>query len=351
MNKQTQTIEAVKTYYGQILKTSADLKTSACCSTDQLPRHIRPIVKALHPDVVAKFYGCGSPIPSVLEGKTVLDLGCGAGRDSFILSKLVGEKGKVIGVDMTHEQLDVAKTHVDYHREKFGYVSTNATFLQGYIEDLQQIGISSNSVDVVVSNCVINLSPDKRRVFSEIFRALKPGGELYFSDVFSSRRVPAHLAQDPVLIGECLGGALYIEDFRRLLSQIGCQDYRVVTQSAISLKHPEIETKVGGITFSSLTIRAFKLSLEDRCEDYGQVAYYLGTLPQCPHAFPLDDHHLFEKGRPVPVCGNTAAMLTQTRYASHFRVEGDTSTHYGLFECAPKMTNTTDDQPTNAGCC
>jgi SAM-dependent methyltransferase len=191
-------------------------------------------------------------------------------------------------------------------------------------------------VDVVVSNCVINLSPDKERVFAEIFRVLRPGGELYFSDVFADRRIPPQLAQDPVLLGECLGGALYIEDFRRLLARAGCHDYRIVSDSKLALTDPALEQKAGMIGFHSQTVRAFKLDLEDRCEDYGQQARYLGTLPDEPQRFVLDDRHVFETGRPYPVCGNTAAMLGRTRYAPHFRIIGDMRVHYGLFDCGPK---------------
>lgn len=346
-----QTLETVQQYYGKVLKTNADLKTNACCTLDAMPAHLKPILSQIHPEILEKFYGCGSPIPAVLEGKTVLDLGCGAGRDAFILSKLVGQEGKVIGVDMTTEQLAVAKKHVDYHAQAFGHEKSNVEFLNGYIEDLEGLGFKTGSIDVVVSNCVINLSPEKRRVFSEIFRVLKPGGELYFADIFSERRIPKSLAEDPTLVGECLGGALYTEDFRRLMMDVGCFDHRVVTQRKFTVENTDFEHQLGAISFYSVTVRAFKLKLEDRCEDYGQVAYYLGTIPQCPQAFPLDDHHLFEKGRPALVCGNTAMMLTQTRYAPHFRVEGNLSTHYGLFDCGPKGSSLDDDTPSNQGCC
>ncbi len=345
------TLETVKQYYGKTLKTNADLKTNACCTLDAMPAHLKPILSQIHPEVLEKFYGCGSPIPAVLEGKTVLDLGCGTGRDTFLLSKLVGPEGKVIGVDMTAEQLAVAKKHIDYHVQAFGHEKSNVEFLNGYIEDVEGLGIKTGSIDVAVSNCVINLSPEKRRVFSEIFRVLKPGGELYFADIFSDRRIPKHLAKDPTLVGECLGGALYTEDFRRLMMDVGCLDYRVVTQRKLTIENPELEHQLGAISFYSVTVRAFKLKLEDRCEDYGQVAYYLGTIPQCPQAFPLDDHHLFEKGRPVLVCSNTAAMLTQTRYAPHFRVEGNLSTHYGLFDCRPQGSTGSEEPPSNQGCC
>ncbi|WP_156302737.1 methyltransferase domain-containing protein [Methylogaea oryzae] len=300
-----------------------------------MPEPLRAILAELHPEVKERFYGCGSPIPPLLEGRTVLDLGSGSGRDAYILSKLVGAQGRVIGVDMTEEQLAVANRHIGYHTEKFGYQRPNVRFLQGYIEDLQSLGLADASVDVVVSNCVLNLSPDKGRVFSEIWRVLKPGGELYFSDVFADRRVPAPLARDPVLLGECLGGALYVEDFRRLMAAIGCLDYRITHSARIALNDPEVEAKAGMIGFRSMTVRAFKLDLEDRCEDYGQVAYYLGSIPGHPHAFALDDHHLLKTGQPLLVCGNTAAMLRDTRYGGHFRVEGNMSTHYGLFDCGP----------------
>lgn len=334
----TSTLESVKQYYGKVLSSNKDLQTSACCTAEAMPAHLRDLLKDVHDEVQDKFYGCGSPIPSELEGRTVLDLGSGSGRDCYLLSRLVGPGGRVVGVDMTAEQLEVARKHVDWHTSRYGYSQPNIEFKQGYIEDLEGAGIASNSIDAVVSNCVINLSPDKRRVFSEIFRVLKPGGELFFSDVFADRRLPEPMRRDPVLLGECLGGALYSEDFRRLLFELGCRDFRVVSSSPLALGNPDIERKVGMVTFTSRTIRAFKLDLEDRCEDYGQVAYYLGTVPEFPHGFVLDDHHLFKTGMPHLVCSNTAAMLAQTRYAKHFKLVGDTSTHFGLFDCAPDAT-------------
>lgn len=350
MQNEQQTLETVQDYYGRVLQTKQDLQTSTCCSVDSIPKHLLPIVKEIHPEIHEKFYGCGSPIPPELQGRTVLDLGCGTGRDCYILSKLVGQLGQVIGVDMTDNQLEIARKHQQYHAEKFGFMRSNVRFLKGYIEDLENIGIETGSVDVVISNCVLNLSPNKKRAFSEIFRVLKPGGELYFSDVFSDRRIPASLAQDPILLGECLGGALYLEDFRRLLFQNNCADYRVVSRSNLDLKNAEIERKVGMISFSSMTIRAFKLNLEDRCEDYGQVAYYLGSIPEHPHHFALDDHHFFKTGQPMLVCSNTASMISETRYARHFKVIGDTSTHYGLFDCAPK-TSLMKESSVSGACC
>jgi SAM-dependent methyltransferase len=338
--------DAVRDYYSRVLSSSADLKTSACCTADAMPGYLRALLANVHDEVKDRYYGCGTPVPPALSGATVLDLGCGTGRDVYMLAQLVGPEGRVIGVDMTEEQLEVARRHQAWHTERLGY--DNVVFHYGTIEDLAVAGIQDASVDLIVSNCVVNLSPDKPRVLNEAFRVLKPGGELYFSDVFADRRVPEHLAADPVLLGECLGGALYGEDFRRIMADIGCRDVRTVSSTPIALHDEAIHHKIGHIGFSSRTIRAFKLELEDRCEDYGQVATYKGTISEAPHAFVLDDHHRLEAGRPMLVCGNTADMLAQTRYAPHFTVTGDKSVHFGLFDCT-RPAPTADSS--GAACC
>ncbi|AOP34840.1 methyltransferase type 11 [Leptospira tipperaryensis] len=350
MNQIANVMESVKEYYGTILKTNQDLKTSACCTTDRMPFYLRQILSEVHEEVKDKFYGCGSPIPYALEGKTVLDLGSGSGRDCFLLSKLVGPNGKVIGVDMTEEQISIARKYLDYHKDRFGYKKSNVEFFNGYIEDLKSLGIADSSVDVVVSNCVINLSPQKEKVFSEIFRVLKPGGELFFSDIFSSRRIPIEIAQDPIFYGECLGGAMYIEDFRRLLNRLGNLDFRITASSKVDLIENDLIQKAGGIEFYSMTIKVFKLPLEDKCEDYGQVAFYLGGIENSENSFVLDDHHLFEKDRPSLVCGNTAMMLEDTRYSQYFKIIGNRNQHFGLFDCGP-ANNRIEINGSSGSCC
>lgn len=343
-------VDSVKSYYGKELQGSKDLKTNACCSADTLPANQRRVIQMLDEEIILKFYGCGSPIPPELRGKTVLDLGCGTGRDVYLASYLVGEEGRVIGVDMTDEQLEVANKHIPSMMQKFGFKRPNVEFKKGYIEDLKALGIQDNSVDVVISNCVINLSTDKEKVFKEIFRVLKPGGELYFSDIFTNRRIPDQLRKDPVLYGECLSGALYVEDFRRILHKLGCPDHRIVKKSRVAMTNKEVEAKVGMIDFHSLTIRAFKLdNMEDICEDYGQTATYLGTIHESPHHFELDDHHVFVAGKPMLVCGNTAAMLQDTRFRRHFQITGDKTTHYGPFDCGPTASKV--DSSPGGGCC
>jgi len=326
------TIENVKKFYGKRLKSIADLNTSTCCCVEKPPAAVGEILPLIAAEIKNRFYGCGSPLPPLLEGMTVLDLGCGTGRDVFIASKLVGEDGCAIGVDMTTEQIETAIKYQDEQRERFGFKTSNVKFFQGYIEDLKSLGIEDNSIDVVISNCVINLSPDKEQVFKEIYRVLKPGGELFFADVFADRRIPEDLANDPILRGECLGGVLYVEDFRRLMAKCGWADFRYTHIRKVDLSNAEVENKLGFATFTSRTVRAFKLDdLEDACEDYGQVACYDGSIPNYPHFFDFDDHHRFFTCKPAPVCGNTAAMLSKTRYAKAFKVVGDRAVHFGIF--------------------
>jgi SAM-dependent methyltransferase len=345
--------EFVKDYYGKMLHDKGDLKTSTCCCSDELLHPaVREIEKQIDNEILTKFYGCGSPIPPALDKCIVLDLGCGTGKDVFIASRLAGQGGFVIGVDMTAEQLEVALRHRDSQMKRFGFSKPNVDFKKGYIENLRELGIQDSSIDIVMSNCSINLSYNKKAVFSEIFRVLKPGGELYFSDIFSGRRVPEHLRNDPVLYSECLGGAMYIEDFRRLLRDAGCLDYRVVSKKKIKPGNPKIEGKTGMVDFYSMTVRAFKLdSLEDTCEDYGQVAEYLGTIPGYTHAFELDDHHRFIAGKPMLVCGNTASMLQETRFSPHFKITGNRTNHYGLFDCAPATSKIESENSGGGACC
>ena len=159
------TFKIVKNYYGEVLSGSSDLKTSACCISGSISKSQKEILKLIEPEIKDKFYGCGSPIPLELKGKTVLDLGCGTGRDVYLISYLVGEEGRVIGVDMTDKQIEVAKKYEHIQAKKLGYKSPNTEFKKGYIEDLKSLGIEDDSVDIVISNCVINLSPEKEKVF------------------------------------------------------------------------------------------------------------------------------------------------------------------------------------------
>lgn len=349
--------EEVKEYYS---KTSGEkegkMETKICsCALTNMPSHLQEIRNQISDEIINRFYGCGSPIPEALEGCTVLDLGCGTGLDVYMVSKLVGENGRVIGVDMNEDQLSIAKSHQDEMADKFGYKKSNVEFIKGYIEDLKTCGIEDGSIDVVISNCVINLSPYKEEVFKEIYRVLKNGGELYFSDIFADRRMPEELKNHPVLRGECIGGAMYIEDFRRLMRTVGWEDFRYISTSPAAIGNPEIEKLTGNIKFTSRTVRAMKLPefLEDICEQYGQVAIYRGGIVDNEFYFDLDDHHRFYKDLPHAVCGNSCAMLQETRFGKYFEIIGNRSKHFGAFEGCSTAPSSNDDEESScsSSCC
>ena len=341
----------VKDYYGKVLTGSDDLKTDACCTITDLPDYLKPILSAIHPEVSSRYYGCGLIAPLGLEGCRVLDLGSGSGQDAYALAQLVGADGAVTGVDMTPEQLAVAREYQDWHAEKFGFA--NVDFLEGDIEALDELGLKANSFDVIVSNCVINLVEDKARVFKAAFDLLKPGGEFYFSDVYADRRLSEDLRHDPIAQGECLGGAMYWNDFLNAARGAGFSDPRLVTDRPLGITNAGLEQRLAPAKFFSATYRLFKIAgLEPACEDYGQAVIYKGGIEQSEAAFALDNHHFIEKGRIFPVCGNTYRMLNETRFADHFEFIGDWSTHYGIFpECGSPIPFGESEEITSTGAC
>ncbi|KAK1885703.1 Arsenite methyltransferase [Dissostichus eleginoides] len=250
----------VKDYYGKVLKKTSDLKSNACVAPAQpIPAFIRQALKKVHPEVTARYYGCGLVVPECLEGCRILDLGSGSGRDVYMLSELVGEKGHVTGIDMTEDQLDVARTYVDYHTKEFGFKKPNVSFVQGYIEALTEAGLEKSSFDIIISNCVVNLSPDKKRVLAEAYSVLKDGGELYFSDVYSSRRLTEEIKNHKVLWGECIGGALWWEDLLQLAEEVGFSPPRLVTASVITFTFKVDEVvEVDGEVATILTHSRFR---------------------------------------------------------------------------------------------
>lgn len=338
--------ESLRLYYGKKLKTASDLAIAACC-TDEMSRRFSDILRLIPEEVKQKQYGCGSPLPEDdLSGLEVVDFGCGAGTDAFVAAKLVGETGRVIGIDMTDEQLQVARRSAPSVMKRFGYSSPNVEFQSDYIEAAQSI--PDGSVDLAISNCVVNLSPRKDLVFETIHRILREGGEFYISDIVADRRLPDEVRSlgDPYY-SECLTGAEYLNDLRDIMEEAGFRDVRVFSRTVL-------DETVGseGALFCSVTLRGFKLTdppLDRRCEDYGQIATCTGGLEASPIAFLLDEGHRFERDRPVPVCRNTAWILGRTRLSRYFRVT-EPIKHFGIFDCSPSsQEGDPDASPLN--CC
>ena len=330
--------ESIQEYYGKILNHSKDLKTNACCDpTNSLPSYVKNILSLIHDEVLTKYYGCGLILPECLENTNILDLGSGAGRDCFLLSKLVGENGFITGVDLTDEQLAVAIKHIDYHAQVFKYKKSNVEFIKGDIDKLNELSIN-RKYDVIISNCVVNLLEDKYSLLKNVFSLLKEGGEIYFSDIYSSRRLPDTFKKDQLLYNECLGGALYWNDFLDIAKNVGFKDPRLVESRTIDIS--DIKSNSNNsflnndkVEFYSMTYRLFKIKdLESNCEDYGQAVVYKGTIPHYPSLFKLDHNHFIEKGKVFSVCGNTYRILNETRFKSHFEFLGNFKTHYGFFK-------------------
>jgi radical SAM/Cys-rich protein len=337
-------------YYGEVLNSSDDLKTTACCTLDMIPQRVKETLPYIMDEIKDKYYGCGSPMPLVLEGQTMLDLGCGSGRDVYILSKLVGQNGFVYGIDMTANQINVAKKYQKDQTKRFDFQKINTGFIYDYIENIDK-RFEPNSIDIITSNCVINLLKDKQDIFHKVFKILKNGGEFYFSDVYTNRRLPKHIKEHKVLHGECLGGALYTNDFIRYAKQAGFTDPRVVSTKEINITDKSLKDIVGNTKFYSMTYRLWKIkNLDTVCEDYAQTATYIGGIEHNEHQFELDENHLFEKNRPEHICKNTAFMLSQTRYKRYFKITGETNTHYGQFKsCATLASIEQKDQTKKYG--
>lgn len=314
--------ENVKKYYGSRLESSSDLQTSAAScarSSRPVPRSVTDALNLVHPEVTKRFYGCGLPFPAKLEGCRVLDLGSGSGRDTYAFSKLVGASGYVTGIDMTEELINVSREYIEYHQKKFGYEAPNVTFVQGYMEKLTEAGIQSNSVDVVLSNCVICLCPDKRAVLQQAYNVLKEGGEMYFSDMYASQVVPDHMKQDPVLWGEGMGGSLFWQDLLPLAQSVGFSTPHLVSASQIVIHNNELKAKAGDIRYASSTYRLFKLPKGPHTS--GATVTYKGTVADFPDQLDFDSSHCFKKDVAVEVNGEMAAVLQSSRFSTDFQIQ------------------------------
>jgi ubiquinone/menaquinone biosynthesis C-methylase UbiE len=308
-----------------------------CCPVDYNTEYL----KAIPQEVIERDYGCGDPSKYLREGETVLDLGSGTGKICFIAAQVVGPNGKVIGVDMTDEMLEVARENAPIVAERIGYA--NVDFRKGRIQDLalsidlldaelkrrpisdaasflaadelaQELRVKSplianDSVDVVVSNCVLNLveAHAKRQLFEEIFRVLRIGGRAVISDIVSDEEVPEHLQNDPELWSGCISGALTEEGFVAAFTAAGFYGVQI-------LKRDEQPWQtVEGIEFRSVTIEAFK-GKQGPCVERNQAVIYKGPFKEVLD----DDNHRMERGKRYAVCDKTYNIYRKAPYSGSF---------------------------------
>jgi len=305
-----------------------------CCPVDYDPQYLKVIPN----EVIERDYGCGDPSRYVREGDVVLDLGSGGGKICFIAAQLAGPKGRVIGVDMNDEMLELARrsapkvaerigfSNVEFHRGKIQELAldmdrvnrwlaehpiTDAAGLTAYEDFTDQLRarepmIPDESVDLVVSNCVLNLvrPSDKPQLIREIFRVLKRGGRIAISDIVSDEVVPEELQQDPELWSGCVSGAFEEQELLRALEDVGF--YGI----AIDKWESEPFRVVHGIEFRSVTITATK-GKEGPCYEANQAVVYRGPWKQVED----DDGHILRRGQRVAVCAKTFDILTSGPYA------------------------------------
>ncbi len=236
--------ESVRDYYAERARKADSCCGPTCGCNNDL--YAEKLLTDLPTDITNFTLGCGDPITlaSLQPGETVLDLGSGGGLDCFLAARQVGPAGRVIGVDMTPEML--AKARANAARLN----TTNVEFREGYLESLP---VTATSVDVVISNCVINLSPDKPQVFHEIFRVLKPGGRLAVSDIVTNGPLPEAERKSMAAWSACLAGALETKEYTRSLSEAGFTN--VKAQPKDYLDQPFSSLPVGSPFSATITAR------------------------------------------------------------------------------------------------
>jgi len=312
-------------------------EAALCCPVEYDPKYL----KIIPAEVIERDYGCGDPSRWVHEGDTVLDLGSGTGKICFIAAQVVGSIGRVIGVDMTDDMLEVARRNAPIVAQRVGYA--NVEFRKGRIQDLaldferldhelraHPVGgieswvaaeryaehlrqrhplVASDSVDVVVSNCVLNLvdSQSKPKMFAEIFRVLRRGGRAVISDIVSDEVVPEHLQKDPELWSGCISGALTETEFVEAFERAGFYGIEIVKRDEAPWRVVE------GIEFRSVTIRAWK-GKEGPCFERNQAVVYKGPFKEVLD----DDGHRLKRGVRHAVCDKAFQIYRREPYRAHF---------------------------------
>ncbi len=308
-----------------------------CCPVDYESEYLKIIPQ----EVIERDYGCGDPSAYLRDGETVLDLGSGTGKICFIAAQIVGPKGKVIGVDMTDEMLEVARRNAPIMAERIGYANvelrkgriqdlaldlelldrqlkespiTNATSFLAADELAEELRvkhplIASDSIDVVVSNCVLNLveSKSKPQLFSEIFRVLRKGGRAVICDIVSDEEVPEEMQSDPELWSGCISGALTEGAFLAAFENAGFYGTQILKRDVDPWR------TVQGIEFRSVTIEAFK-GKQGECFERNQAVIYRGPFKEVLD----DDNHRMERGKRYAVCDKTYNLYKKAPYREFF---------------------------------
>ena len=312
-------------------------ESKLCCPVDYDGQYLKIIPE----EVIERDYGCGDPSRSLREGETVLDLGSGTGKVCFIAAQIVGPKGKVIGVDMTDEMLEVARRNAPIVAERIGYA--NVEFCKGRIQDLaldlelldrelksgpitdagsflaadelagelrvKRPLVGSDSIDVVVSSCVLNLvePKSKRQLFDEMFRVLKKGGRAVICDIVSDEEVPQEMQNDPDLWSGCISGALTEDSFLAAFENAGFYGIQILKRAVQPWR------TVQGIEFRSVTIEAFN-GKQGECFERNQAVIYRGPFKEVLD----DDNHRLERGRRYAVCDKTYNLYKKAPYREFF---------------------------------
>jgi len=349
-----------------------------CCPTSYDMANLKTFI----PEEVLKIsYGCGTPagLKTVSAGETVLDIGSGGGIDCFEAARLVGPSGHVIGIDMTDTMLQIARRNAPTVAAKLGYASSNVEFRKGLADAMP---VNGNTIDLIISNCVINLAPDKRKVFNEMFRVAKPGGRFTISDIVADQTVPQYLVHDAGKWGDCLSGALTLTEYIAGMVEAGFLGVHIIQSSPWRI--------IDGIHFFSVTLTGYKLPaqttpptvryatlrgpfshvVDERGTTYhrgipqpigSDTVALLNLLPLAPHfvlsvdplwldrddarwsaVFPAqtpcvwdghfallagpfleaadDDHHVYHRGEPLEICSKTLHVLEAQSYAPHFAI-------------------------------
>jgi MoaA/NifB/PqqE/SkfB family radical SAM enzyme/SAM-dependent methyltransferase len=303
---------AVQQFYGDAAEKP---QPELCCPVGFDQNEVAHIPK----DVLERFYGCGSPVldAQLQPGEVLMDLGSGAGIDCFVAAKKVGPAGRIIGIDMTDRMLSVAAENKPVVARNLGYDVVE--FREGYLE---KIPVDDGTVDVITSNCVVNLSPDKKAVFSEMRRTLRNRGRICISDIVSGEQVPVHMKVNPILWGECLSGALTQEELLTFLEEAGFYGLQILEKT--------LWKEVEGIAFYSVTILGYRYEKEDGCRFIGQKAVYLGPFKGVTD----EEGRYFPRNVAVEICTDTYKKLSTGVMRDSFSlIDGEGPEHLASAEC------------------